>query len=148
MRATSTRANRHASRQHNEPCWLPRKDALAWIASATPDWHFENGTPDIQAIATDLGTSRSSVSRFQTRAVVPSNPVTVAVAEIAAEAHGIPFPVAFARIFCDPSIPDEDDDNWFAGAVTASELVTAYIKHARTYRAKTRPASRIKAVAA
>jgi hypothetical protein len=121
-------------RQHQPSCWKLRTDGLVWIATTPPDENPDRPAPDTIDIAIAIGMSRSSVYRMQEDPDWPlANAKTVAMAKSAAENWGIPYIVAFHRIFRDPTILNENDDNWFAGATTAEELTAAFATYVANY---------------
>lgn len=133
MRANPARVQRPVRRLRPAPCWKARKDGMAWIASANPEWTNPSGTPNIDALGLEMAVSRSSINRILTDPDwPPANSTTVLLAQGAAKAHGVPYLVAFHRIFRDPTVP-QSRDNWFAKASTAEELVTAFVRHVSAY---------------
>lgn len=106
---------------------------MAWIASANPDWLNSNGGPNIDVLGPDMDVSRSSINRILVDPDwPPANSTTVLLAQGAAKAHGVPYLVAFHRIFRDPTVP-QSRDNWFSKATTSGELVVAFIHHVSAY---------------
>lgn len=127
------RPSNRVSRQRPVSSWKLRADGLAWIASLNPRWRYEDGRPDLGAIAADTGMSYQNLYKINGDSEWPiSNPISVALATGAAEACGLPFLVAFLRIF---RAPDESRRQrpWFADAVTPDELRRAFIGFVSTF---------------
>lgn len=133
MRANSTTANRPASRLRPAAGWKLRPDALTWIAQAKPDWHNDKGRPVAEVMGPDMGMSRSNIRRMQDDPDwPPASSTTVLLAKGAAAEYGLPYMVAFHRIFRDPSLPKRAD-NWFGKATAPEDLIAAFIEHVSTF---------------
>lgn len=120
-------------RQNQVRSWKLRADGLAWISSLNSRWRYEDGRPDLSALAADTGMSYQNLYRINRDSDWPiSSPIAVALADGAAEASGLPFLVAYLRLFRGPD-EAHTDRPWFERAVTADEILSAFIKYVRTY---------------
>jgi hypothetical protein len=120
-------------RQNQVRSWKLRADGLAWISSLTSRWRYEDGRPDLNALAADTGMSYQNLYRINRDSDWPiSSPIAVALADGAAEESGLPFLVAYLRLFREPD-EARTDRPWFEGAVTAAEILDAFIRDVSTY---------------
>lgn len=123
------RPSNRVMRQGQVRSWKLRPDGLAWISSLSPRWRYEDGRPDLGALAADTGMSYQNLYRIKGDNEWPlSSPIAVALADGAVEATGLPFLIAYLRIF---RSPDENPRQrpWFHGAETTDDLRAAFVKH-------------------
>lgn len=127
------RPSNKVMRQRAVRSWKLRTDGLLWISSLSLRWRYEDDRPDLAAIAADTGMSYQNLYRINGESDWPiSNPIAVALAEAAAEACGLPFLVAYMRLFREPQ-ESLLERPWFEGAQTADEILAVFVKHVSAY---------------
>lgn len=77
-----------------------REDGLDWIAEGRPEWHHQDGSLRIAALATAAGLHRQALSRVVTDPTrYPKNETIAAIATLGMKARKVTYKTALDRIF-------------------------------------------------